>query len=202
MAEVDTRQRGPRCKAKNGVGAARLPPHSPSMLSVLESLNSGPSTLHASQLCLPSPPACQPCLSPSFAPPISDQRPFAAFASSAVPRVRPLASLHPSNLLLSNPDPSLARTLIPRSSASVRWSRAHQHRDRPQHQSSTATARVPSNITSPALIRNPTRIRSPQSVRQLRARSPTRPSPSTFVNPGPAMCLRLPADLTASRPSA
>ena len=40
MAEVDTRQRGPRCKAKNGVGTARLPPHSPSMLSILESLNS------------------------------------------------------------------------------------------------------------------------------------------------------------------
>ena len=125
MAEVDTRQRGPRCKAKrgprckakNGVGTARLPPHSPSMLSVLESLNSGPSTLHASQLCLPSPPACQPCLSPSFAPPISGQRPLVKLASSAIPRVRPLASLHPSNLLPSIPDPSLARTLIPRSSS-------------------------------------------------------------------------------------
>lgn len=46
MAEVDTRQRGPRCKAKNGVGAARLPPHSPCCLF------SNLSTL-ALQLCMP-----------------------------------------------------------------------------------------------------------------------------------------------------
>lgn len=54
MAEVDTRQRGPRCKAKrgprckakNGVGTARLPPHSPCCLF------SNLSTL-ALQLCMP-----------------------------------------------------------------------------------------------------------------------------------------------------
>ncbi|EEZ78943.1 hypothetical protein HMPREF0972_00293 [Actinomyces sp. oral taxon 848 str. F0332] len=100
MAEVDTRQRGPRCKAKNGVGAARLPPHSPCCLF------SNLSTL-ALQLCmppnsvfrrlLPVSPAFHPLslrLSPTNAPsPRSLHPPFLAYSFS----------FHPSNLLPSTP---------------------------------------------------------------------------------------------------
>lgn len=67
--------------------------------------------------------------------------PLVKLASSAIPRVRPLASLHPSNLLPSIPDPSLARTLIPRSSSCPLISR-------------TSTSRSPA---APVIHRNGTR---------------------------------------------
>lgn len=67
--------------------------------------------------------------------------PLVKLASPAIPRVRPLASLHPSNLLPSTPRPSLARTLIPRSSSCPLISR-------------TSTSRSPA---APVIHRNGTR---------------------------------------------
>ena len=119
-----------------------------------------------------------------FAPPIFDSTPLRHIRfirrSSRIHY-----SLHPSNRRLpSNFRTRPARTSTPRSSAHVRRSRAHQPRDRPPPQSSTAMARAPSNITSPprhshrhpgthiaTLIRTPARILSPHSVRRLRTRS-------------------------------
>lgn len=81
-------------------------------------------------------------------------------------------SLHPSNRRLpSNFRTRPACTSTPRSSAHVRSSRAHQPRDRPPPQSSTAMARAPSNITSPARHSHRHPDPQPQSVRQLRTRS-------------------------------
>ena len=118
------------------------------MLSVLESLNSGPS------LCMPLNSVFRRLLSlrlpfTLFAPPIFDSTPLRHIRfirrSSRIHY-----SLHPSNRRLpSNFRTRPARTSTPRSSAHVRRSRAHQPRDRPPPQSSTAMARAPSNITSP-----------------------------------------------------
>lgn len=129
-----------------------------------------------------------------FAPPISGSTPLRHIRfirrSSRIHY-----SLHPSNQRLpSNFRTRPARTLTPRSSAHVRRSRAHQPRDRPPPQSSTAMARAPSNITSPA--RHSHRHPDPQPP-NLSANSalaaPTRLSPSAFVNSAPAMRFRLPA---------
>lgn len=143
-----SRQQDSQCKAKNGVGTARLPPHS------LCCLFSNLSTL-APQLCMPLNSVFRRLLNLrlSFtlsAPPISDSTPLRHIRfirrSSRIHY-----SLHPSNRRLpSNFRTRPARTLTPRSSAHVRRSRAHQPRDRPPPQSSTAMARAPSNITSPA----------------------------------------------------
>ena len=143
-----TRQQDSQCKAKNGVGTARLPPHS------LCCLFSNLSTL-APQLCMPLNSVFRRLLSlrlsfTLFAPPISGSTPLRHIRfirrSSRIHY-----SLHPSNRRLpSNFRTRPARTSTPRSSAHVRRSRAHQPRDRPPPQSSTAMARAPSNITSPA----------------------------------------------------
>lgn len=168
------------------------------MLSVLESLNSGPSTLHASQLRLPSPPVRQPCvcLSPCSLHQSPTQRLFVIFVSSAVPRVFTIRFIRQTDVCPLTPHPSSA--IDPTSSAHVRRSRTHQPRDRPSPQSSSATTRAPSNITSPPRHSHrhpdphPARISAPILSADSALTAPTRLSPSTFVNPAPAMCFRLP----------
>lgn len=182
-----TRQQDSQCKAKNGVGTARLPPHSLvvcSRISQLWPLNSA---------CLSTPSSVASCPSALrlpftlFAPPISDSTPLRHIRfirrSSRIHY-----SLHPSNRRLpSNFRTRPARTSTPRSSAHVRRSRAHQPRNRPPPQSSTAMARAPSNITSPARHSH----RHPDPQPPICPPTPHSQLPLAF-RPRPSSTLRLP----------
>ena len=108
-------------------------------------LNPCPSTLSSVASC-PSP--CV-CLSPCFGsanPRLNAPSPYSLIRPSS----RIHFSLHPSQTDVRPLTPHPSSAIDPTSSAHVRRSRAHQPRDRPPPQSSTAMARAPSNITSPA----------------------------------------------------
>ena len=167
------------------------------MLSVLESRLSTRACLSTLSSVASCPSPCV-CLSPCFGsanPRLNAPSPYSLIRPSS----RIHFSLHPSqtDVCPLTPHPSCPY-IDPTSSAHVRRSRTHQPRDRPPPQSSSATTRAPSNITSPpwhshrhpgthiaTLIRTPRASQPPFCPPTPHSQLPLafRPQPSSTLRP-------------------